>query len=106
MILVFCFVGAYTINNNVVDAMMTFAFGIIGYLIKRYGFERPPVILAFVLGPLVEKTFRQSMIFSDGSFTIFFARPISAFFILVALGVLITGFLKKRSFASKIEPEE
>jgi putative tricarboxylic transport membrane protein len=106
MILVFCFVGAYTINNNIVDVVMTFAFGIFGCLVKKYGFERPPLILAFVLGPLVEKAFRQSMIFSDGSFTIFVTRPISAFFILVTLGVLITAFLRKRSFAKEIESEE
>ena len=76
------------------------------YLLKKYGFERPPLVLAFVLGPLLEKAFRQSMIFSDGSFTIFVTRPISAFFILVAFGVLITAFIKKRSFVEQIEGEK
>ena len=59
---------------------MTFAFGIFGYLLKRFGFERPPLILAFVLGPLVETAFRQSLISSSGSFTIFVTRPLSAVF--------------------------
>jgi putative tricarboxylic transport membrane protein len=106
MILIFCFVGAYTLNNNMVDVIMTFAFGILGLLLNRYGFERPPLILAFVLGPLVEKAFRQSMIFSDGSFTIFFTRPISGFFTLVTIGVLIAALIRKRSFARKIEAEQ
>jgi TctA family transporter len=106
MIIVFCFVGTYSINNNMVDVVMTFAFGIIGLIFNKYGFERPPLILAFVLGPLVEKAFRQSMIFSDGGFTIFFIRPISAFFILITAGVLIAAFIKKRSFARKIEAEQ
>ena len=106
LILIFCFLGSYSINNDIDNVMITFAFGIFGYFLKRYGFERPPLILAFVLGPLIEKAFRQSMIFSDGSFTIFFARPISAFFILIAFGVLITASIKKRSFADKIEDEK
>jgi len=106
LILIFCFLGAYSINNDIDNVIITFAFGIFGYLLKKYGFERPPLILAFVLGPLIEKAFRQSMIFSDGSFTIFFTRPISAFFILVAFGVLITAFIKKRSLAGKIEDEK
>jgi putative tricarboxylic transport membrane protein len=106
LILIFCFLGSYSINNDIDNVMITFAFGIFGYFLKRYGFERPPLILAFVLGPLIEKAFRQSMIFSDGSFTIFFTRPISAFFILIAFGVLITASIKKRSFADKIEDEK
>lgn len=106
LILIFCFLGSYSINNDIDNVMITFAFGIFGYFLKRYGFERPPLILAFVLGPLIEKAFRQSMIFSDGSFTIFFTRPISAFFILIAFGVLITACIKKRSFADKIEDEK
>ena len=106
MILIFCFLGAYSINNDIDNVIITFAFGIFGYLLKKYGFERPPLILAFVLGPLIEKTFRQSMIFSDGSFTIFVTRPISAFFILVAIGVVITSFIKKRSFVEQIETEK
>jgi putative tricarboxylic transport membrane protein len=89
-----------------VDVVMTFAFGMVGLLLNKYGFERPPLILAFVLGPLVEKAFRQSMIFSDGSFTIFVTRPISASFTLVTLVVLIAALIKKRAFVTKIEAEQ
>lgn len=106
LILIFCFLGAYSINNDINNVLIMFAFGIFGYLLKKYGYERPPLILAFVLGPLLEKAFRQSMIVSDGSFTIFLTRPISAFFILVAFGVLITAFIKKRSFVEHIESEQ
>jgi len=79
LILIFSFLGAYSIHNDIDNVLITFAFGILGYFLKKYDFERPPLVLAFVLGPLIEKAFRQSMIFSDGSFTIFFTRPISAF---------------------------
>ena len=104
-ILVFCFLGAYSLNNNVMDVYMTFAFGIFGYLLKRFGFERPPLILAFVLGPLVETAFRQSLISSSGSFTIFVTRPLSAFFLLIAVGVLASALLKKRRFVEKLSEE-
>ena len=106
LILIFSFLGAYSIHNDIDNVLITFAFGILGYFLKKYDFERPPLVLAFVLGPLIEKAFRQSMIFSDGSFTIFFTRPISAFFILIALGVLFSAFLRKRSFAKEINSEE
>jgi putative tricarboxylic transport membrane protein len=104
-ILVFCFLGAYSLNNNVMDVYMTFAFGLFGYLLKRFGFERPPLILAFVLGPLVETAFRQSLISSSGSFTIFVTRPLSAFFLLIAVGVLASALLKKRRFVEKLSEE-
>lgn len=106
LILLFCFLGSYSINNSIYDAIITFAFGIFGYLIKRRGFEPAPLILAFVLGPLIEIAFRQSMIASDGSFMVFINRPISAFLIFVALGIIVTAFIKKRTFASRIEREE
>jgi putative tricarboxylic transport membrane protein len=106
MILIFCFLGAYSINNNIDNVIITFAFGIFGYLVNKFGFERAPLVLAFVLGPLVEAAFRQSMIISGGNFTIFVTRPISAFFILVAIGVVITAFIKKRSFVEKIGEDQ
>jgi putative tricarboxylic transport membrane protein len=106
MILIFCLLGAYGFNNSMSDVYVTFAFGVIGSLIRRFGFEAPPLILAFVLCPLIETAFRQSLIFSRGSFMIFITQPISAFFLLVALGIVITALIKKRSFAGKIESEE
>lgn len=106
LILVFCFLGAYSINNSTAEVMMTFAFGIFGFLIRKFRFEAPPLILAFVLGPLVETAFRQSLIMSGGSFAIFMTQPISALFILAALGVIITAFIKKKAFAKGIESED
>jgi len=105
LILLFCFLGSYSINNSLTDVVITFAFGVIGYVLKRLRFETPPLILAFVLGPLIEVAFRQSMIGSDGSFMIFITRPISAFFLLATLGIIVTAFIKKRTFASTIEGE-
>jgi putative tricarboxylic transport membrane protein len=105
LILVFCFLGAYSINNSTTEVILTFAFGMVGFLLKKFGFETPPLILAFVLGPLVERSFRQSLMMSGGNFSIFITQPISAVFILAAAGVIITAFIKKKPFAKDIEIE-
>jgi len=106
LIIIFCFLGSYSLKNNIYDPIITFAFGVFGYLIKKRGFEPAPLILAFVLGPLIEVAFRQSMIASDGSFMVFVNRPISAFFILMALGIILTAVVKKRTFSEAIEGED
>jgi len=105
LILTFCFIGAYSINNSLNDVMITFIFGTFGLLFRRFGLESPPLILAYVLGPLVEGAFRQSMIISEGSFGVFITRPISLFFVLVASGIVGAAFIKKRKFAGGIERE-
>ncbi len=106
LILIFCLIGAYSINNNMNDAMITFIFGAFGLLSRKFRLESPPLILAFVLGPLVESAFRQSMIISGGSFGIFVTRPISLFFVLVTLGIIGAAFIKKRKFAAGMDRDE
>jgi putative tricarboxylic transport membrane protein len=106
LILIFCFLGSYSINNSIFDAIITFVFGVFGYLLKRYRFETPPLVLALVLGPLIEVAFRQTMIVSGGSFRVFVQRPICAFLMLVSLGIVITAFIKKRRFTESIGTEE
>ena len=106
LIILFCFVGSYSVHNSIYDPIFTFAFGVVGYLIKKRGFEPAPLILAFVLGPLIEIAFRQSLIVSDGSFMIFISRPISAFLMLATLGIIVLAFVKKRTFVSEIESDE
>jgi putative tricarboxylic transport membrane protein len=93
LILLFCIVGSYSLNNSTFDVMVMMIFGLLGYLFKKFEFEGAPLILAFVLGPMFETNLRQSLLFSKGNFMIFFNRPISAIFISAALIVLITAFL-------------
>lgn len=85
LIILFCLIGVYTVQNSVTDIFIMFAFGIFGYILKKYGYEEAPLVLAFVLGPMMESAFRQSLILADGSFTIFFKRPISAVAVSVAI---------------------
>jgi putative tricarboxylic transport membrane protein len=102
LILLFCFLGSYSINESITDVVITFAFGVIGYVFKRLRFETPPLILAFVLGPLIEVNFRQAMIVSEGNLLVFFQRPICAVLLLVALVIIITAALKKRTFTQPL----
>ena len=84
-------------------------FGIIGYLMKKTDYEGAPLILALVLGNLFENALRQSLMLSDGSFRIFFNRPIAAVFIWIAIALLaipLLPWLKKRRPAIGIEEED
>jgi putative tricarboxylic transport membrane protein len=93
LILLFCIVGSYSLNNSTFDVIVMMIFGLLGYLFKKFDFEAAPLILAFVLGPMFETNLRQSLLLSKGSFMIFVSRPISAVFICVSLMLLITALL-------------
>jgi len=77
-ILFFCCVGTYSINNNLDDLYTTAVFGGVGYLFLRLGMEPAPLLLGFILGPMLEENFRRAMLISRGSFAPFVTRPISA----------------------------
>jgi len=71
-------------------------FGVVGYLMRRCGYEAPPLILAYVLGPGMEQALRQSLILSNGDFTVFLTRPISAACLGVAVLLIVLAILPKR----------
>jgi putative tricarboxylic transport membrane protein len=89
LILLFCVIGSYSLKNSNFDVLVMITFGIIGYLFRKFDYEGAPLILAFVLGPILELNLRQSLILSKGDFSVFFVRPISAVAICVALLLLI-----------------
>jgi putative tricarboxylic transport membrane protein len=89
-IFLFCLIGAYTVGNNVQDVYIMILFGILGYLMKKYDYEPAPLVLAFVLGPMFENAFRQSLIISGGSPLIFLSRPIAATFLVISLVLLVS----------------
>ncbi len=106
-IVVLCQIGAYSINNNVNDVLLINIFGLVGYLMKRYQFEGAPLLLALVLGPMLESSLRRSLMMSDGNPTIFLTRPISAAFLVVALVFLISPlFTRERIGKKAIESED
>jgi len=107
LILLFCLIGVYTVMNSVFDIYIMLFFGIMGYLMKKFGYEGAPLVLAFVLGPLMENNLRKSLIISQGDFSIFFVRPLAAASLILALFLLISplipGLGKKRRAIPKEE---
>jgi putative tricarboxylic transport membrane protein len=90
LILLFCLIGAFSINYSSSDVYLMLMFSIVGYLMKKCKYEGGSLILAFILGPPMEKTLRQSLIMSQGDFSIFFQSPISLIGLCGAAFLLIT----------------
>ncbi len=108
IVLAFCSAGAYSTKNSVYDIYVIFAVGILAYFLRRMDFQLVPILLGIVLGPLAETNFRRALVLSDGSMSIFFTRPISLAFIVIAV-VTVTVFAIRSSRANKriadAEPE-
>jgi putative tricarboxylic transport membrane protein len=89
LILLFCLIGAYSLNNSIAEMGIMVLFGVLGYLFKKFRYEMAPLILGLVLGPLMEHGFRASLTMFDGRLLLFFQRPICAVILGVAMAVLI-----------------
>ena len=98
-------IGAYTVNNSIFDIQLVVVFGLLGYLMKKLGFDPGPLVLAFVLGALLEDSLRRSLLIFDGDATQFLTRPISGtllvIFVLVAVGPMIRTALTRRDPAER-----
>jgi len=105
LILLFCLIGSYTINNSISDVFIMIIFGVIGFFLKKYEYEGAPLILALVLGPIFETALRRSLLISSGSFSIFVTRPISATLLAVAALLLLVGAFSKRTFIKQGQEE-
>ncbi|MBP2228217.1 TctA family transporter [Azospirillum agricola] len=104
-ILVFCCIGTYSLKNDVFDVMMMAGFGVFGYVLRKLDCEPAPLLLGFVLGPLLEENLGRAMLLSQGDLTVFATRPISAGLlavaaILLAL-ILLPAFRRQREVAFK-----
>jgi putative tricarboxylic transport membrane protein len=98
-IVVFCCIGVYSINNSPSDVLIAALFGVIGYWFAKHDFEPAPMLLGFVLGPLMEENLRRAMLIARGDATVFFTRPISAVLLGTAIVMLILSglpMLRKR----------
>jgi putative tricarboxylic transport membrane protein len=92
-IIVFCCIGVYSINNSPTDVIIAGTFGLVGYWMSKHDFEPAPLVLAFVLGPLIEENLRRAMLIARGDPTVFITRPISAGLLLVAVVLLVLAVL-------------
>ena len=88
-ILLFCCIGIYSVNNNTFDIGLTALFGLLGYTFAKLECEPAPLILGFVLGPMMEENLRRGMLISRGDFSVFFTRPLSLAFLIMAFAMLV-----------------
>src|SRR6266496_3886712 len=105
-ILVFCCIGVYSISNSPFDVMQNAAFGVVGYIFVKLECEPAPLILGFILGPLMEENLRRAMLLSRGDPTVFFQRPISLTMLLIAgflLAVVLAPAVRKKREEAFVE---
>ncbi len=105
-IVVFCCIGIYSVNNSPSDVIIAALFGLVGYWLVKHDFEPAPMLLGFVLGPLMEENLRRAMLIARGDPTVFITRPISGGLIAVATILLIIALLptiRKRRDAVFVE---
>jgi len=88
-ILVFCCIGTYSLNNNVFDVLMTVIFGVLGWIFVKLECEPAPLLLGFVLGPLMEENLRRALLLSRGDPSVFLSRPLSATLLVLATALLV-----------------
>jgi putative tricarboxylic transport membrane protein len=100
-IVAFCAIGAYSANNSMFDVWLMLGFGVLGYFFLKIGVEPAPLILGFVLGPMIEENFRRAMLVSAGDFSVFLTRPISA--VLLATAALVLALMLLPSFRRERE---
>jgi len=99
LIILFCLIGAFSVNSTTFGMGVMILFGVVGYLMKKYEYEAGPLVLAFILGPLLETALRQSLIVAQGNFSIFIQKPISMVSLVITVIFLmlpLLSFLKKR----------
>lgn len=105
MILVFCAIGVFSLSNTTFDVYLMVVFGFLGYVFKKLDCEPAPMLLGFILGPMMEEFLRRALLIANGDPSVFVTRPISAAMLALALGllvlVLLPAFAKTRGEAFK-----
>ena len=91
VVLLLCFLGSYSIKNSMFGVWVMLWAGLFGYIMRKFSFPIIPCVLGFVLGPMIEMNFRQSLTISDGNWLVFIDRPIS----LILYGLILLTFLSQ-----------
>jgi len=103
LIIIFCFIGVYSLNNNFWELLIMLIFGLLGYIFRKIGYEPGPFLLAMILGPMMETSYRQSMTISRGDPMIFLQRPFAAILLIIAFlvmtALIVLTALRKRRLA-------
>jgi putative tricarboxylic transport membrane protein len=93
LILLFAIIGVYCSSNNVFDIGVMIGFGVFGYVVRKLGYEAAPLVLAFVLGPLLETNLRRALLMSQGDPSIFVTRPVAAICLLAAIALIVVPLI-------------
>jgi putative tricarboxylic transport membrane protein len=93
LVIMFCIIGVYEVSHSIVDVWIMLIMGVVGYGLRKFGFDPAPMVLGLVISPTFEMSLRQSLIMSNGNWTIFLQRPIALALMLLALGLLILAAL-------------
>jgi putative tricarboxylic transport membrane protein len=96
LIIMFCVIGVYEVNHSIVDVWIMLIMGVVGYALKKFGFDPAPLVLGLVIAPLFEMSLRQSLIMSDGAWLIFLQRPIAATLIAISAALLVASAVSAR----------
>ncbi|QEI04516.1 tripartite tricarboxylate transporter permease [Pigmentiphaga aceris] len=92
-ILVFCAIGVFSLNNSIFDVYLMAGFGLVGYILLKLDCEPAPMLLGFIIGPMLEEYMRRALLLSRGDYTVFVTRPISAVMLFVAVAALVVVLL-------------
>jgi putative tricarboxylic transport membrane protein len=110
LIIMFCVIGVYEVNNSVIDVWIMLIMGILGYALRKFEFDPAPLVLGLVISPILEQSLRQSLIMSNGNYLIFFSRPISAGLMIVSCCLLALSayafVLKRADWRAKLAAAE
>jgi putative tricarboxylic transport membrane protein len=104
VIVLLCLIGVYAVNASAVDLYTMALFGVIGYIVKGVGFRPAPLILAIVIGPMIENSLRQALLISGGKFLPLILRPISLTLYIAALSAVLAPWLLKKGRFSRKSP--
>ncbi|HVG50253.1 MAG TPA: tripartite tricarboxylate transporter permease [Xanthobacteraceae bacterium] len=110
LVIMFCIVGVYAVNNSIVDVWIMLIMGALGYFLRKFGFDPAPLVLGLVIAPTFELSLRQSLVMSNGNWTIFFSRPIALVLLIVAAALLALAaaplVTRKKDWRKKISEAE
>ena len=109
LIIMFCIVGVYLVNNSIVDVWIMLAMGVLGYVLRKLDFDPAPLVLGLVIAPIFELSLRQSLIMSNGNWTIFLSRPIAAVLFAVCgvlLALALVSWLSRMDWRGKLAEAE
>ncbi len=102
IIMVLSLIGSYSMRNSFFDVFITLGFGVVGYLLQRYGFPLPPILLALILGPMAESNLRRTLVISQGDPSVILHQPIAMFLLILAVLSLVMSYRSQRKVAARM----